>query len=248
MEHVGRFFGLLFSFGFLVTLFLPRLRATGVFPVALLTVSLAFGSFSAAAQSAAPLQAFAGKDAVITGTVCELPYQAYNRFYYVVEVNDSSLGNTSSTLKIRLSTQKALQVEPYSRIKGKVHLFLPTGGEGYSSRTYYASKGITMFAFLYEYEHVEVHPPVQKPPYYYALKLRSALLQSVHSMLPPEQAKLVNGVVFGDRTSLSDEVSSDFRTIGISHILSVSGLHMATMAELILMLLLFLRFPRNFRR
>lgn len=116
-----------------------------------------------------------GKDAVITGTVCELPYQAYNRFYYVVEVNDSSLGNTSSTLKIRLSTQKALQVEPYSRIKGKVHLFLPTGGEGYSSRTYYASKGITMFAFLYEYEHVEVHPPVQKPPYYYALKLRSAL-------------------------------------------------------------------------
>ncbi len=31
--------------------------------------------------------------------------------------------------------------------RGKVHLFLPTGGDGFSSRTYYASKGIMMFAY-----------------------------------------------------------------------------------------------------
>lgn len=231
--------------GFLTALFLPKVRAVGVFPLALITMSLAFGSFFAASQSAAPSQALDEKDAVITGTVCELPYQAYNRFYYVLEVNDCSLPNMPKPFKIRLSTQSALHVEPYSQVKGKVHLFLPSGGEGYSSRTYYASKGITMFAFLYEYENVEVSPPVQKPPYYYALRLRSALLKSVRSMLPPEQASLVNGVVFGDQTSLSDEVSSDFRTIGISHILSVSGLHMATMAELILLLLLFFKVPKK---
>lgn len=231
--------------GFLVTLFLPKVRSVGIFPIALLTMSLAFGSFSAAAQSAVPSEALDGKDAVITGTVCELPYRANNRFYYVLEVNDSSLSNTPKSFKIRLSAQNALNVEPYSQVKGKVHLFLPSGGEGYSSRSYYASKGITMFAFLYEYEDVKISPPVQKPPYYYALTLRSALLKSVRSMLPPEQASLVNGVVFGDQTSLSAEVSSDFRMIGISHILSVSGLHMATMAELILMLLLFLKVPKK---
>ncbi len=232
--------------GFLITALVPKTRAVGVFPAALLTVSLALGSFYAVHQSQVkPAELLAGRDAVIDGTVCELPYQAYNRFYYIVEVNDISLKDAPKPLKIRISSQGALNVEPYSHIKGKVHLFLPSGGEGYSSRSYYASKGITLFSYLYEYENVRVSPPARKPLYYYALKLRSALLKSVRSMLPPSEAKLVNGVLFGDQTSLSPQVTADFRTIGVSHILSVSGLHMTTMAELILMLLLFFRVPKK---
>ena len=232
--------------GFAGTLFVPKLRATRVFPLALLTMSLAFGSFAAYSQSAVrPAQALAEKDAVIEGTVCELPYQQYGRTYYIVRVDGSSLPDTPKGMKLRLSCQNALNAGPYSHIRAKVHLFLPSGGEGYSSRSSYISKGILLFAYLYEYDGVRVTPPTDKPPYYYALELRSALLKSVRTMLPPEQASLVNGVVFGDQTSLSDEVSSDFRTIGISHILSVSGLHMSTMAELILMLLLFFRVPKK---
>ncbi|TQI65398.1 competence protein ComEC [Clostridium sp. KNHs216] len=232
--------------GFLITALAPKTRAVGVFPAALLTVSLAFGGFYAYHQSQVePAELLAGRDAVIDGTVCELPYQAYNRFYYIVEVNDISLKDAPRPLKIRISSQGALNVEPYSHVKGKVHLFLPSGGEGYSSRSYYASKGITLFSYLYEYENVRVSPPTRKPPYYYALKLRSALLKSIRSMLPPSEAKLVNGVLFGDQTSLSPQVTADFRAIGVSHILSVSGLHMTTMAELILMLLLFFRVPKK---
>lgn len=233
-------------FGFAVSLFQPKMRITGIFPVALLTMSLAFGGFFAGYQAQMePSLALDGKDAVIDGVVCELPYQAYNRSYYVVEVQNCSLPGVPQNLKLRLSSQRALTAEPYSRIRGRVHLFLPSGGEGYSSRSYYASKGITLFAYLYEYENVEVTPPTWKPPYYYALKLRSALLKSVRSMLPPQEAGLVNGVLFGDQTSLSPEVAADFRTIGISHILSVSGLHMTTMAQLLLILLLFFRMPRK---
>ncbi|MBW7573315.1 ComEC/Rec2 family competence protein [Caproiciproducens faecalis] len=232
--------------GFLITMLVPKARAAAVFPAALIAGSLAFGSFYAYHQSLIkPAEQLAGQDAVIDATVCELPYQAYNRFYYIVEVNDISLKDAPRPLKIRISSQNALLVEPYSHIKGKVHLFLPQGGEGFSSRSYYASKGITLFSYLYEYENVQVSPPTHKPPYYYALKLRSALLKSVRSMLPPNEADLVNGVLFGDQTSLSPQVTSDFRAIGISHILSVSGLHMTTMAELLLMLLLFFRIPKK---
>lgn len=232
--------------GFTISLFWPKTRAAGVFPVALLTMSLAFGGFFAGYQAKTePSLALDGKDAVIDGVVCELPYQAYNRSYYMVEVQNCSLPGVPQNLKLRLSAQGTLNAEPYSRIRGRVHLFLPNGGEGYSSRSYYASKGIMLFAYLYEYENVQVTPPTWKPPYYYALKLRSALLKSVRSMLPPQEARLINGVLFGDQTSLSPEVASDFRTIGISHILSVSGLHMATMAQLLLMLLLFFRVPKK---
>jgi len=233
-------------FGFAIVILVPKARAAAVFPIALMTMSMAFGSFYAAYGSSVGQSAkLAEKDATITATVCELPYQAYNRFYYVIEVNDISLPDAPQAFKIRLSSQSALNVEPYSQIKGKVHLFLPSGGTGFSSRSYYASKGITMFAYLYEYENVKITPPTQKPLYYYALKLRMALLKSVRDLLPPDEAGLVNGVVFGDTTSLSAQVNSDFRVIGISHILSVSGLHMATMAELLLLLLLFFRVPKK---
>ena len=232
--------------GFIITMFVPKLRTAAVFPTALLTVSVAFGAFYGFHETVVePVQSLAGQDAVIEGTVCELPAKAYGRFYYVVEVNSVSLKSAPKPFKIRLSAQNALNVEPYSHVKGKVHLFLPNGGEGYSSRSYYVSKGIPLFAFLYEYEGVQVSPPTQKPPYYYALRLRSALLKSVRSMLPPDEAGLVNGVLFGDTASLPKQVTEDFRTIGISHILSVSGLHMTTMAQLILMLLLFLRIPKK---
>lgn len=232
--------------GFLIAMLLPRARATGVFPAALLAVSLALGSFAAFSRSAVePVRALAGKDAVIEGTVCDLPYQAYGRTYYIVEVRRTAGTTPAQSFKIRLSCQKALHAEPYSNLRVKVHFFLPDGGEGYSSRSYYASRGILLFAYLYEYEGVTVSTPSGKPLYDYALRLRSALMRSVRALLPPEQANLVNGVLLGDRTGLSDEVTSDFRTAGISHLLSVSGLHMATMAELILMLLLSLKIPKK---
>jgi competence protein ComEC len=248
--YFGRQLSILFAclclFGFLVAALIPKLRTVGVFPVALLTMSLAFGNFYAYdASVVAPSAALAEKDAVITGTVCELPNQAYNRFYYIIEAKELSIPNAPQTLKIRISSQNALNVEPYSQIKGRVHFFLPKGGEGFSSRSYYVSKGITLFAYLYEYEPVQITPPSQKPLYYYALRLRKTLLKSVRSMLPPEEAALVNGVLFGDTASLSIHVNNDFRTIGISHILSVSGLHMATMAQLLMMLFLFIKIPQK---
>lgn len=222
------------------------LKAAKVIPAALLTASLALGGFSAYAKSQIePAAALNGKDAVITGTICEQPYKAYGHYYYVLEVNEIGLKNSPQVNKIRLSAQNALNTDVYGIVHGKVHFFLPNGGEGYSSRTYYASKGITMFAYLYEYESVTVTPPKQKPLYYYALKLRGMMLDSIKSILPSQQADLVNGVFLGDTVGLSDEVQSDFRTIGISHILSVSGLHMATMAQFFLLLLALLKVPKR---
>ncbi len=232
--------------GFLATTLKKKTRVTGVFSLVFLAAALAFGYFSGSSAAVTDMTArLDGKDAVIDGVICELPYRAYSRNYYEVEIRSVSGAKEQISMKIRLSSQNALRAEPYSHIRGKVHLFLPSGGEGYTSRSYYASKGITMFGYLYEYEAVQVTPPTEKPPYYYALCLRSDLLKSVRTMLPRQEADLVNGVLFGDQTSLSAQVSSDFRAIGISHILSVSGLHMATMAELLLMLFLFLKLPRK---
>lgn len=232
--------------GFAVTFFYWRTRKARVFPAAFLTAAAALLCFCMYSHFAIePPRVLDGKDLNISGTVCELPYRQYNRWYCVVKVDSVSGSGAPQHFKVRLSSQNLITAEPYSHISGKVHFFLPSGGDGYSSKSYYASKGITMFAYINTYENVKVSQPTSKPPYYYALKLRQALLNSVDSMLPQEEAKIVKGVLLGDKTVLSQQVVSDFRTAGVSHLLAVSGLHMATVAKLIAMLLLFLHVPKR---
>lgn len=219
-----------------------KTRAALVFPAAFLTAAVAFGSFAAYTRAAVePPRVLDGADAVVEGEICELPYSQYGRWYYVVRLDSVSVPDAPQSFKIRLSAQHALEAEPYSRIRGKVHFFLPQGGSGYGSRSYQASKGILMTAYLYEYEDVSVEPPRAKPPYYYALRVRQAMLDSVDSMLPPEEAGMVKGVFLGDKTGLSDGTISDFQTDGVSHLLAVSGMHMAAIAQFLLWLLRRLR-------
>ncbi len=232
--------------GFAGTFFYWKTRRAAVVPAAFLTAAVALGSFCAYSHfSVDPPQALDGKDAMAEATVCELPVQQYGRWYYVVKVDRLSISGAPTGFKIRISSQSGLSVGPYSRINAKIHLFLPKGGDGFSSRTYYASHGVMLFAYLYEYDGVNILPPAEKPPYYYALRVRQKVLNAIDSLLNSEEAALVKGVFLGGDTSLSAQTQADFRTDGVSHILSVSGLHMATVAELLAMLFLFLRFPKK---
>lgn len=223
---------------FLCSVACRRTRAAFVFPLAFLTAAAAFGSFAAYTRGVVePPRALDGKDALIRGEICELPEFRYGRWYYVVRLDSVSVPGVPQSFKIRLSSRRMLSAEPYSVVRGKARFFLPQGSGGYDSRAYNASKGILMYAYLYAYEGVSVEPPRMRPPYSYALRARRAMLDAVDSMLPDtEAAGLVKGVLLGDRTGLSAGTSSDFRTDGVSHLLAVSGMHMATIAQLLLWL------------
>lgn len=248
------FFGASLSFvllwfcvaGFLVTFVWWRTRRAVVFPLAFATAAVALASFCLySGHCVEPSRTLDGKEETIRGTVCELPEHRNGRWYYIVRVDGDGAKGAPTGYKIRLSSQNKLDAGPYSRVSGKVHLFLPTGGDGFSSKTYYASKGIMMFAYPQWGTLLKVLPPVQKPPYYYALRMRQALLHSVEELLPSEEASLVNGILLGEKDGLSNSLTADFRTDGISHILSVSGLHMSTIAELLIFMLLFFRVPKR---
>lgn len=232
--------------GFCALVLFPKTRSLKTVQLSLLSAAVAFGSFSVYAQSAVlPAQSMNGRDAVLTGTVCELPVSAYGRFYYVVQVESLSTDDAPVVKKVRLSTQNALNVELYGKIEGLAHFYTPRGGEGYDSPSYYASRDITLFAYLYEYEPVRIFSAEEKPLYERALSMRRAMTGALYRLLPAQQAGLSAGVLLGDTSGIDDQVSSDFQTTGITHILSVSGLHMTTMAQFFLLLLGLLRVPRR---
>ena len=223
-----------------------KTRSLRTVQMALLSAAAAFGLFYAYAQAVVlPAQQMNGRDAVLTGTVCELPVSAYGRYYYVIRVQSISADGAPYVEKVRLSTQNALNVEAYDTIEGKAHFYTPRGGEGFDSPSYYASKGITLFAYLYEYEPVKITPAQHRPPYFAALSLRRSMTGALYRLLPARQAGLSAGVLLGDTSGIDEQVKSDFQTTGVTHILSVSGLHMTTMAQFFLLLLGLLRLPRR---
>ena len=233
-----------------VVLWFRRLREIKLLPVVLFASAVALGSFSLAESQLEPkVAALDGQTALVTGRLCELPVKQYNRFYYILEVEQikTQEGDVITGIeKIRLSTQNALPIDLYDTLEGTVGLSRPSGGSGFSSRTYYQSKGISLFGFLYEYDGYGIEPAQSYPPYYYALRMREVMLDSIRTMLPPEEAELLAGVLLGQTDRLAESINDDFRTVGFSHVLSVSGLHMAIISQLMLGILTACRLPKRF--
>ncbi len=226
-----------------VTLLLPRLRLS-IFPVALCAASMAFGGFAALAPVVtAPGEALDNTDATISGTFVEAPYRSYDNRYCTVQVDN--VDGKPVDFRIRLSLPESVVGKAGDRLEGKVHVYLPRGGDGFSSRNYYASQGIAACAYLYSYEPYTVVPQEPASFSHWMQELRVSLGKAVEAILPEEEAGLLKGILMGDSSGISPELAADFRTVGLSHVMSVSGLHMTTVANLLLASLLALRVPRK---
>lgn len=232
---------------FICSLLIKSIRSKKILPIAFLTAAIAFIMYSVFTYvKVKPIEQLDGKDVVVSGRICELPYQAYNRYYYVIETDRVDFEGANQNIKLRVSMSKALDADLYDRITGKVHMFLPTDDGGFSSKSYYASKGMHMLSYLYEYEDYKVEPQQNKPIYYYFLKSRYNLIESIRTLLPKKQASVAVGVLLGDKYLLDEDVKSNFRDVGISHILAVSGLHTSVVAAVVFALLKATKLPRRY--
>lgn len=233
-----------------VTMLAPKLRLARVFPIACLTAAIALGSYGGYhVWKIDRLCKLAEQDAIITGTLCELPYESNGKFYYTLRVDEITIKgqeNPYNPGKILMSARNALEIEAYGKISGKVHLYQSFGKqEGFSLRQSDYAKRIHMRAYLYEYEGYEVLPAAQKPPYYYALAAKKSMQSALDRLLPKEEAGVTKAVLLGDKTGLTEQVRSDFETAGTYHLLVVSGLHMTVIFQGLLKLLKLCRLPHR---
>lgn len=57
-------------------------------------------------------------------------------------------------------------------------------------------------------------------------QVRQRLIRRLRERLPSPQAALAQGLLFGDRSAMTDEGEASFRRAGVMHVLAVSGLHL----------------------
>ncbi len=246
-EQVSLIIGITLVVGFGVSMFFKELRIAKVIPIALFVAALGFFSYYGNyCARIAPVEVLKDSDVVISGTICEMPYKDYDKYYYFIETDSISEESAPQNIKIRLSTPKALDADEYDKITAKVHMHEPKSGRGYTSKIYYQARGIFMFAYLDDYDNVQVETPSNKPMYYYVIKAREKLLSSFRIMLPEKEASLISAVLIGDKHSISKDIKSDFQAVGVSHMLVVSGMHLSILSYFLLLVLKSIKLPKRY--
>ena len=184
------------------------------FALALLTKTVYAGKAAAAAEP------YYGRTAQIRGTLCDFPEYDYGKGYYLL--SDVSIDGNEMPGKVRLSSQTKLNVQMDDQIEADVYLFRPSVNE-----SYYSGRRIFLFATFRGAENARVSACERHSLLYYPRAAREFLKRSLRRFTTPEEGALLGAILTGDKEGLSAKTRLDFQTLGLSHMLAVSGLHLS---------------------
>lgn len=177
-----------------------------------------------------PTRALVNKTAKLVGTV-----QEFNS-------SSNSICLLNATLKVEGIQPKHAKVLCYKRsddqfevgdeIEGQVRLFLPQSKHGIDFETINTAKRIFLCAKPVKGHKLKLRH--SKNSFIKQIKLaRDKIKNNITSMFFDNQKAVLNGILFGDKTSFTNELKTIFKRAGIYHTVVVSGLHMSIISQVI---------------
>ncbi len=203
---------------------------------AVLLISAAFGVYLCAFHSVSVVktQELAGRSGTVTAYVCEEPQ--YEDDFAIVSVKtsrDKSLNSgLCSDIRLDLLVDADHEISAASVgdvIKADV-VFYDLKEE--NRRYGYADK-VFVSAFCKSAE-ITGH---KYTPYETAVKVRQAVRQKINNAFSGNARGMLNGIVLGDNSAMSDELYSAFKICGILHVTAVSGMHISVICSAIITVL-----------
>lgn len=230
----------------IIMLCIKRLRVNTMILLAcctaIISVLLYIGVYHNSYQ---PVKALYGKEVSISATVKEYPVSK-NELYYVAVSSNEVNEEKFSPFGIRLTCSQEPDVKPGDTVHFKAQLYA-CGETTRFSALNYLSKGIYAGAYIESPESITPFEGSVKPLYYYTATLREGIIQTLKTVLPAKNAALAAAVLIGDKNGIASDVMEDINTVGISHLICVSGLHLSIFGFAVLSLFEKLHFSRKLR-
>lgn len=123
-------------------------------------------------------------------------------------------------------TEEAL--EPGDEIEMQATFYAPGVWDGFARDRYYDANGYHVLARCQD--DALVRHERRTVWWSYPLRLAGRLKESVSAQLPAREAGLLNAILFGDRTGMTDADTRNLRKSGLSHMAAVSGMHVGFLA------------------
>lgn len=181
-----------------------------------------------------------GKECTVVGEITEVGYQNEwgARFYVdLIEINGKSVDVRAV---IEIDGESVLEV-------GDVFSILGTPTDFTDEESYFVSDGNVIKVICENPENVSQIGYSEHKILSWFGELNHKLQRSIYHSTDEESAALISALALGNRGLLSDYVIRDFRRCGISHVLALSGMHMAIIIGFFDFLLRLLRINRKIR-
>ncbi len=205
----------------------------------------------------------------LTGTIARTPEVRSRYTVITVDADSISLGDPERTPAYSGGTAHA--AGRMATVSGRLQIRLNSGIEaggygdrilvtgrlrspqparnpgGFDARTYYASRGVYALMSVRDAAGYRVTLRNRSISWQTAVidPLRRSIDQSIDRTMRGDSAALLRGILLGERQQLPEDLIDTFRTIGLAHILAVSGLHVGLITLVVYTLLFVLRLPRH---
>lgn len=196
------------------------------------------------------LMKFVDRNVELEGSIVEVKDAIENKNRYVVSVHNIRYENMDTRVseRILLNAYGNDRLNLGDKIKFNAVLREPmanTNPKLYNYRLNLAANNIFTTATIMEYSIIDV----TKPKLNVLLNLKIDFINKVEEIfdtfLTEENSSIMKSVVLGKYSYLEEEDINKFRNLGITHILSVSGLHIAVITGLLVGSFAFLRINKK---
>ena len=172
---------------------------------------------------------FDGKETEFSGMIITEPYSSGSTASFTVKTD--TVNGRKKKIKLRISTSHIESAHIYDHIEGKA-TFSSMFEYGYGYSSYYGARNIFLSAYINPYygSEYKVTHNEHRPFYAIFYDIRKSAAECFKRYLSYDEAAVCTAVATGDKQYLSDEVYDNFRRLGISHILVVSGMHLSVAA------------------
>lgn len=188
-------------------------------------------------RQAAPVENLPGQQARIRAVALDYSQESYHRFRTLLRVESAQPEEgeeIQQSFDVRLTAWMPLDAAPGDTVECTVtfYAFSQSGGL-YSTRSAMLADGVVLGAYLSGGD-LRVSKASSTPLAQLGAKLRRSLGRKISRLLPKGEAGLLRTILLGERQLLPQDAAADFRAIGVSHLLVISGLHVTALAGLLL--------------
>lgn len=167
---------------------------------------------------------YSDKEIYVKAVISEMPVKENDLYRYLLETE--SINGKNEKVKIALTTISRIDADEFDKISCN----LPVSECTVQQRL---ADGVFLQSAIYNSFDYSVEKTKNKPFYYYAIKARKSLSDSLEQILPEDCASLCRAVLLGEKSALSQEMRNDFTWCGVSFLIVVSGMHLAIICSFV---------------
>ncbi len=192
------------------------------------------------------IAAFNGSPGTLTGIVAVEPDYRDDRI--LLRVNAESIfihnQNQATSGLVLVEAARSARVAYGERIRATGLLTTPPSWDTFSYADYLMRQGI--FSRMPNAAVEVLSRGHGNPLQALLIELRQSVKHNIGAVLPDPQAGLLTGILTGDESSISAELTDDFSRVGASHVVAISGFNMVIVSAIVFRVMLALAGDKSF--